>query len=415
MQLEVQGTHKIALAQALLGYIERAALDLRAMQLTATGAWQLHLSPPTSASVKSALLAELRALPAVTALQELSLSAAAPELPAAFARFCAHSPAMSELLSRSAKLAQHTAPLLIEGETGSGKEWLARACHAASPRANKPFMALNCGALPDNVAETELFGYAAGAFLAGPGTSAPSAKRGLLELASGGSLLLDEIGEMSAHLQTKLLRVLEDGVFRRVGDDNEVVVDVRFICTSQQPLAELVQAGRLRKDLSYRLNVLHLRVPPLRERRADILPLAEQFLADFASKCQRPAPRMDSTLREFFWVYPWPGNVRQLHNALMQAASLHEGLELGADALDLPPLTPASSQPAASLDASQCTSLDDAVKHVEQQLLRHLYPLYPSTRQLAKRLGVSHTAIANKLRDYGISKQAAHPQPLATP
>lgn len=148
-------------------------------------------------------------------------------------------------------------PLLIVGETGTGKELLARACHGASLRSSHPFMALNCAAMPDNVAESELFGYAPGAF--GNNTEG---KRGVLELASGGTLMLDEIGDMSPHLQTKFLRVLQDGVFRRVGDEQEVRVNVRFICTTQKQLLDLVHEGKFREDLYYRLNVLSLALPP---------------------------------------------------------------------------------------------------------------------------------------------------------
>ncbi len=313
-----------------------------------------------------------------------------------FEHLQAESQKMKEVLAQAAKLAMQDAPLLIVGETGTGKELLARACHGASLRSSHPFMALNCAAMPDNVAESELFGYAPGAF--GNNTEG---KRGVLELASGGTLMLDEIGDMSPHLQTKFLRVLQDGVFRRVGDEQEVRVNVRFICTTQKQLLDLVHEGKFREDLYYRLNVLSLNLPPLRERKADIMALAQQFVARFASELQRPKPRFTRNMAEYLTAYRWPGNVRQLRNCLYRAMTLLEGDELGPEHVDLP--VAADAMPL--IDEWFEGGLDEAVKRFESRLLERLYPAFPSTRQLAKRLGVSHTAIANKLREYGIGKK----------
>ena len=313
-----------------------------------------------------------------------------------FEHLQAESQKMKEVLAQAAKLAMQDAPLLIVGETGTGKELLARACHGASLRSSHPFLALNCAAMPDNVAESELFGYAPGAF--GNNTEG---KRGVLELASGGTLMLDEIGDMSPHLQTKFLRVLQDGVFRRVGDEQEVRVNVRFICTTQKQLLDLVHEGKFREDLYYRLNVLSLALPPLRERKADIMALAQQFVARFASELQRPKPRFTRNMAEYLTAYRWPGNVRQLRNCLYRAMTLLEGDELGPEHVDLP--VAADAMPL--IDEWFEGGLDEAVKRFESRLLERLYPAFPSTRQLAKRLGVSHTAIANKLREYGIGKK----------
>ena len=313
-----------------------------------------------------------------------------------FEHLQAESQKMKEVLAQAAKLAMQDAPLLIVGETGTGKELLARACHGASLRSSHPFMALNCAAMPDNVAESELFGYAPGAF--GNNTEG---KRGVLELASGGTLMLDEIGDMSPHLQTKFLRVLQDGVFRRVGDEQEVRVNVRFICTTQKQLLDLVHEGKFREDLYYRLNVLSLALPPLRERKADIMALAQQFVARFACELQRPKPRFTRNMAEYLSAYRWPGNVRQLRNCLYRAMTLLEGDELGPEHVDLP--VAADAMPL--IDEWFEGGLDEAVKRFESRLLERLYPTFPSTRQLAKRLGVSHTAIANKLREYGIGKK----------
>ena len=313
-----------------------------------------------------------------------------------FEHLQAESQKMKEVLAQAAKLAMQDAPLLIVGETGTGKELLARACHGASLRSSHPFMALNCAAMPDNVAESELFGYAPGAF--GNNTEG---KRGVLELASGGTLMLDEIGDMSPHLQTKFLRVLQDGVFRRVGDEQEVRVNVRFICTTQKQLLDLVHEGKFREDLYYRLNVLSLALPPLRERKADIMALAQQFVSRFAIELQRPRPRFTRNMAEYLTAYRWPGNVRQLRNCLYRAMTLLEGDELGPEHVDLP--VAADAMPL--IDEWFEGGLDEAVKRFESRLLERLYPTFPSTRQLAKRLGVSHTAIANKLREYGIGKK----------
>ena len=313
-----------------------------------------------------------------------------------FEHLQAESQKMKQVLVEASKLAMQDAPLLIVGETGTGKELLARACHGASLRSSHPFMALNCAAMPDNVAESELFGYAPGAF--GNNTEG---KRGVLELASGGTLMLDEIGDMSAHLQTKFLRVLQDGVFRRVGDEQEVKVNVRFICTTQKQLLDLVHDGKFREDLYYRLNVLSLALPPLRERKADIMALAQQFVSRFASELQRPRPRFTRNMAEYLTAYRWPGNVRQLRNCLYRAMTLLEGDEIGPEHVDLP--VAADAMPL--IDEWFEGGLDEAVKRFESRLLERLYPAFPSTRQLAKRLGVSHTAIANKLREYGISKK----------
>ena len=306
------------------------------------------------------------------------------------------SPAIRTLKARAQRVAALDAPLLIQGETGTGKELVARACHAISARHGAPFLALNCAALPENLAESELFGYAPGAF--GNNTEG---KRGVLELASGGTLMLDEIGDMSPHLQTKFLRVLQDGVFRRVGDEQEVRVNVRFICTTQKQLLDLVHEGKFREDLYYRLNVLSLNLPPLRERKADIMALAQQFVSRFASELQRPRPRFTRNMAEYLTAYRWPGNVRQLRNCLYRAMTLLEGDEIGPEHVDLP--VAADAMPL--IDEWFEGGLDEAVKRFESRLLERLYPAFPSTRQLAKRLGVSHTAIANKLREYGIGKK----------
>lgn len=312
-----------------------------------------------------------------------------------FVNVQAGSNVMKKVVKEAMRMAELDGPILIFGETGTGKEMLARACHEASRRASGQFVALNCASLPDSVAETELFGYAAGAF------GQEHGKAGLLEKAQGGTLFLDEVGDMSAQLQAKLLRVLQDGSFRRVGDSDEVNVDVRIVCTSQKDLGQMVQDGKFREDLYYRLNVLSLLVPPLRDRKSDIITLAERFLKQHAMKLGRRPPKLNKSCVDYLQSYAWPGNVRQLENALYRALSLLEGNELGKEHVQLPTAGTSVSFVAEDFEGS----LEDEVKRFERDLLRRLYPFYPSTRQLAKKLGLSHTAIANKLREYGINKK----------
>ncbi len=314
-----------------------------------------------------------------------------------FELLMAHSPVMQELLHQARRLAPQDLPLLIQGETGTGKEMLARACHHGSLRAQGPLLVLNCAALPDEVAEHELFGSAPGAF----GAEWPG-KKGLLEQASGGSFLLDEIAGMSPLLQTKLLRVLQDGRFHRVGQTDEVLVDVRILCTSRQPLEERVRQGLFREDLFFRLSVLRLEMPALRQRQADILPLAQQMVVRICDELQRSRPRFSKHLEEFLLGYPWAGNVRQLRNALYQALTLLEGEVLEPRDLRLPHVELASH----TMEQWFEGSISEASKRFEKAMLERLYPLYPSSRQLAVRLGISHTAVANKLREFGIGKKS---------
>ena len=228
--------------------------------------------------------------------------------------------------------------------------------------------------------------------------------QGWLNTLHGGiqSVLLDEIGEMSPRMQTKLLRFLNDGTFRRVGEDHEVHVDVRVICATQKNLIELVQKGLFREDLYYRLNVLTLYLPPLRDCPQDIMPLTELFVARFADEQGIPRPKLSADLSTVLTRYSWPGNVRQLKNAVYRALTQLEGFELRPQDILLP------DHDVASLPVGEEAmegSLDDITRRFERSVLTQLYRSYPSTRKLAKRLGVSHTAIANKLREYGLSQK----------
>ncbi|BAN48891.1 sigma-54-dependent transcriptional regulator [Metapseudomonas resinovorans] len=302
------------------------------------------------------------------------------------------SAAMATLKGRAQRVASLDAPLLIRGETGTGKELVARACHAASTRRNQPFLALNCAALPENLAESELFGYAPGAFTG----AQRGGKPGLLELAHQGTVFLDEIGEMSPYLQAKLLRFLSDGSFRRVGGDREIKVDVRILSATHRNLDKMVSEGTFREDLFYRLNVLNLEVPPLRERGQDILLLARFFMQQACTQIQRPACRLAPGTFQALLGNRWPGNVRQLQNVIFRAAAICESSLVEIGDLDI-----AGTAVARESDG-EVNSLEEAVENFERALLEKLFATYPSTRQLAARLQTSHTAIAHRLRKYGI-------------
>lgn len=311
-----------------------------------------------------------------------------------FSSIMCYSSAMRRIVREARKMAQLEAPILITGETGTGKELLAKACHYASNRASQPFITLSCASLPDDDAESELFGFTS---MEGEAAS----KRGVLEQADGGTVFLDEVGEMSSQLQTKLLRFLQDGTFRRVGSEREVKVNVRILAATQKDLPGMVQEGTFREDLYYRINVLNLEIAPLRDRKADIIPLVEHFINRYANQLGKRAPSLSESAIEYLQQYPWPGNVRQLENAIYRAVSLLDEQELSLEHLQLPSFT----QDLGYLESDFEGTLEQAVKRFESTLLRKLYPAYPSSRQLAKRLGLSHTAVANKLREYGINRK----------
>ena len=306
------------------------------------------------------------------------------------------SPPIRTLKARALRVAALDAPLLIHGETGTGKELVARACHTISSRHSAPFLALNCAALPENLAESELFGYAPGAFTG----AQRGGKPGLMELANQGTVFLDEIGEMSPYLQAKLLRFLSDGSFRRVGGDREVKVNVRILSATHRDLEKMVAEGTFREDLFYRLNVLNLEVPPLRERGQDILMLARAFMRQACTQIQRPLCRLAPGTYPALLGNRWPGNVRQLQNVIFRAAAICDS-----NLVDIGDLDIAGTSVARQGD-SEVGSLEQAVEAFEKSLLEGLYLNYPSTRQLANRLQTSHTAIAHRLRKYGIPGKA---------
>lgn len=313
-----------------------------------------------------------------------------------FAQIVSQNPRMQEVIEKAKKFALLDAPLLIQGETGTGKEVIAKACHDFSERRDHTFLAVNCAGIPGEDAETEMFGRRNkdGEFI------------GFFEYADGGTVLLDGVEELPLTLQAKLLRFLSDGTFRRVGEEEEHYANVRVICTAQQPLQHYVEQGKMRNDLFHRLNVLSLTLPLLRERQEDIALLSHQFIQEISEKLGIFPLHLDEHLLRYLQDYPWPGNLRELYNALYRACSLCQNNRLKIEDLGLAPQNSHGQETASFIDEfiTEDSTLDEMVGRFEAAVLHKFYAKYPSSRKLATRLGVSHTAIANKLRQYGIGK-----------
>ncbi|RVT90664.1 sigma-54-dependent Fis family transcriptional regulator [Rhodovarius crocodyli] len=319
-------------------------------------------------------------------------------------------PAMQALLERAAQVARAEASVLITGESGTGKEVMARHIHAASRRAQGPFVALNVAALPESLLESELFGHEKGAF-----SGAVASRKGKFEQADGGTLLLDEIGEMQPHLQAKLLRALQEREIDRLGGSAPVKVDVRILAATHRDLAAEVRAGRFREDLYFRLNVVNLRIPPLRERLADILPLAEHFARRYAQVNGLPARPLSPAARGMLLGHSWPGNVRELENTIHRAVLLAEGRELGVEAIEItavpsaapipiptPVLLPASAAPVPKPPANPISALvGKRMNEVERDLiLETLSRCLGNRTRAAEILGISIRTLRNKLHEY---------------
>lgn len=240
------------------------------------------------------------------------------------------SPQMERMKERIKRVAPTNSTVLITGESGTGKELVARAIHSHSKRAARPFVPLNCGALPETLLESELFGHEKGAF-----TSADATKKGLVEAAERGTIFLDEIGEMSLMMQVKLLRFLQERRFRRVGGTAEQDADVRVIAATNQDLAKMVETGEFRRDLFYRVNVIKLEVPPLKERKSDILSLAQHFVNKFNRQMGKSLRGLSTSAERALETYAWPGNVRELENVIERAVALEEAETVQAESLDL--------------------------------------------------------------------------------
>jgi len=307
-------------------------------------------------------------------------------------QFVGHSPALLRALQRARQVADSDADILIQAESGTGKELLARMIHHLSPRRNRPFVAVNCAAFPENLLESELFGYTKGAF-----TGATTAKPGKFELAHGGTLLLDEVGEMPLPLQPKLLRVLQEREFDRLGDTRSVKVDIRVIATTNRPLEQMVQKGEFRADLYYRLNVIPLSLPALRDRPEDIAELAQHFAARYAPA--GAAPRITPDFLANLRRHSWPGNVRELANLMRRAVTLCRG-EIAIGSLE--PFELRATLQTVSAETGQLRP-GISLETMEKRLLEMTLEATDGNRsRAAEMLGVSLRTVRNKIRDYGL-------------
>ncbi len=301
----------------------------------------------------------------------------------------------------AARVARYDLSVLVLGESGTGKELLARAIHCASPRVTAPFVVVNCGAVPDTLLETELFGHKRGSF-----TGAVEDRVGLFQQAHGGTLFLDEIGETSPAFQVKLLRVLQEREIRPVGSSRTIPVDVRLVAATHRNLEDDVRAGRFREDLYYRVAGMTLEMPPLRKRPGDVLPIAEQLLIEVANELGRPVPALDDDCRAVLMGYGWPGNIRELRNELARAMALSDELQLPARALSRRLLS-GQGHAVASAPAGPhlptTGSLQDRLDALEALMLREvMLRLHWNKTKAAQELGLSRNGLRAKLIRFGL-------------
>ena len=305
-----------------------------------------------------------------------------------FGNIVGKSPALAHVISQASKVAATDVAVLINGETGTGKELFAQAIHNASHRSAGAFLALNCSAFSRELLESELFGYKEGAF-----TGAVKDKRGLLEEANHGTVFLDEIGEMALELQSKLLRVLETGEFVKVGDTKTTRVDVRIISATNRNLKEEIANGRFREDLYFRLSVFRIELPPLRQRREDILLLAQHFAERFSKQIGCPVPALSPDAKSLFLSYPWPGNVREMMNTMEHALIVCDS-EVTREDLPIDMLSDESS-----------TQADDSLdlKSVERNhIIKVLHHTHGNKTETARLLKIGLTTLYRKIEEYGI-------------
>ena len=329
--------------------------------------------------------------------------------------FSSESPAMCRLLELARRVADTDTSLLVLGETGVGKEWLARAIHTEGPRTAAPFIAVNCAAVPETLLESELFGHERGAF-----TGAVRARRGCFELAHRGTLFLDEIGDVPVHLQVKLLRALQEREIQRLGAERSIRVDVRVIAATNRDLEQAIEAAQFRPDLFYRLSVVTLTIPPLRERREDIVPLVENYLEDFRQQMGRlDIEGIEESALGAMCDYEWPGNVRELINVVERATLLcdadvisHEHLpDAIAGRFRAYPPTTATEDSAGSfgklMDGTLVEGRTRLVESFEREYLsRVLRKTSGSVAETARKAGIDQRTLYNKMRAYGLRKES---------
>ncbi|HEX8551180.1 MAG TPA: sigma-54 dependent transcriptional regulator [Abditibacteriaceae bacterium] len=345
---------------------------------------------------------------------EVTRLRAAVEQPFKPGSIVATSPEMKEVLEMVQRVAPTDATVLIQGESGTGKELVARAIHQNSNRRDAPFIPINCGALPENLLESELFGHVKGAF-----TGAIGAKKGLFEEADGGTLFLDEIGETTPTTQVKLLRVLQDGEVRRVGSNTGVKTDVRIIAATNQRLQTRIRQGDFREDLYYRLQVILLNLPPLRERKGEVLPLVQHYLHMYTQKMNKPDLNLSADAEKALIEYPWPGNVRELANVVERAVILCRGNEVRsedfalstggtmlADAVRAGDQARATADgrsaapaPSNNFGGGESRSLSDVEREfIESALVRHNW----ERDLVASEIGLSVSALSKKIKEHNL-------------
>jgi two-component system NtrC family response regulator len=328
-------------------------------------------------------------------LQEVQVLRSALDRKYGFEEIVGTSDALLSALDVAARTASTDATVLISGETGTGKELVAKAIHLRSNRRDRPFITINCGAIPRELLESELFGHVKGSF-----TGALTHKKGKVESADGGTVLLDEIGEMPLDLQVRILRLIQEREIEKIGATTPTKVDVRIIAATHRNLATMVKQGTFREDLYYRLLVVPIRLPPLRERPGDIEGLVQHFFVKSRTKHERPDLTMKSELMPHFLQYAWPGNIRELENAIERMILLSKGSELGIE--DLPDfLHPGAieNDAAGAAQSAEGTSLEAVEK---QMILKALRECGGNQTHAARKLGMSRRALAYRLEKYGV-------------
>ncbi len=307
------------------------------------------------------------------------------------------SPAMQAIRGTIVKLARSQAPIYISGESGTGKELVARLIHEKGPRADKPFVPVNCGAVPEGLMESEFFGHRKGSF-----TGATKDNEGLFQAANGGTLFLDEVADLPQHMQVKLLRTIQERTVRPIGDQREIPIDARILCATHKDLNELVQEGHFRQDLFYRLNVIELHIPNLRKRREDIGQLAEHILERLCRAWGNTTAKLAEDALETLREHDFPGNVRELENILERAMTLSEGDIIHAADLHLPSTSAAVSEPSPAPERNGL-DLETYLEHIEKDtILKALEATRFNKTAAAKKLGISFRALRYRLEKLGI-------------